>query len=156
MIDLRLECPNCKQTVEARDLSSREHTELQCECGWKETIEGGTEQLDRCPVCKTDEMYIQKDFPERVGVILVVIGLAGATIAWAYDSWFGTFGILFGSFAVDWVLFYTRKDVTVCYRCLAQFRNLPRNPKHEPFDLAVGEKYRQERMRKEQMQAQSQ
>jgi hypothetical protein len=150
VIDLRLECPNCKQPMHVSDLSKPQT--VACDCGWNEEVEAVEGMVERCPVCKTDDLYIQKDFPERVGVLLVFLGLSGATIAWAYDSWFWTFGILFGSFAIDWALFYSRKDVTVCYRCLAQFRNMPHNPKNQPFDLAIGEKYRQERIRKEQMQ----
>ena len=55
--------------------------------------------------------------------------------------------IIFGS--LDWALFHTCKDVTVCYRCLAQFRNMTPNPAHNSFDLGVGERYRQERLRRE-------
>ena len=82
---------------------------------------------------------------------IVGLGVILASIAWANYSWIGTFGILFSFGLVDWIFFYTRKNVTVCYRCLAQFRGMVTNPAHHGFDLAIGEKYRQERLRKLEM-----
>ena len=44
-------------------------------------------------------------------------------------------------------------NVTICYRCLCQLRGAGTNPdgRYRPFDLAVGERYRQERIRAEQL-----
>jgi hypothetical protein len=46
-------------------------------------------------------------------------------------------------------LYYTVPDVTICYRCLCQIRGSLANPggTFQPFDLAIGERYRQERIR---------
>jgi hypothetical protein len=155
MITARFDCLACGQTRDLADVGSG--TASPCACGEQSppnqaAIDGG--RLLRCPLCGTDDMYVQKDFPERVGVAIVVTGVVLATIAWARYSWFGTFGVLFGAFAIDWILFHTRKDVTVCYRCLAQFRDAVENPAHRAFDLGVGERYRQERIRKEELRRQ--
>jgi hypothetical protein len=50
-------------------------------------------------------------------------------------------------------LYYRVPDVTICYRCLGQYRGIGSNPsgRFKPFDLAIGERYRQERMRAEQL-----
>jgi hypothetical protein len=47
------------------------------------------------------------------------------------------------------VLYYTVPDVTICYRCSSQVRGDGSNPdgRWQPFDLAIGERYRQERIR---------
>lgn len=107
--------------------------------------------LLRCPLCGCDDLYMQKDFPERLGLLIVGSGIVAASIAWANYWWVGAFGSLFISGVIDWILFHTRKDVTVCYRCLGQFRNMATNESHRAFDLGIGERYRQERLRKQQL-----
>ena len=44
-------------------------------------------------------------------------------------------------------------DVTICYRCSCQVRGAGSNPdgRYQPFDLAIGERYRQERIRAQQL-----
>ena len=63
--------------------------------------------------------------------------------------------VLLASAALDMVLFYVVPDVTICYRCLSQYRGAGANPggRFAPFDLAVGERYRQERLRVEELRA---
>jgi hypothetical protein len=41
------------------------------------------------------------------------------------------------------VLYAIVPRITVCYRCRAEFRDVPINPEHEGYELAVGEKYRE-------------
>lgn len=154
MISARLNCPVCEVDHSIADIEVG--TTVSCSCGTQLTphpdavAEG---KIIQCPICGTPELYIQKDFPERVGMAIVGLGVVLASIAWANYSWIGTFGILFSFGIVDWIFFYTRKNVTVCYRCLAQFRGMATNPEHHGFDLAIGEKYRQERLRKAEMKS---
>jgi hypothetical protein len=42
-------------------------------------------------------------------------------------------------------------DALVCYRCNAHYRGLAASPEHRPFELVIGERYRQERIRREQL-----
>jgi hypothetical protein len=154
VINARLNCPVCDTPHVLNDLQSG--PELTCSCGTHlagspAAMESG--RITKCPICGTPELYIQKDFPERVGMAIVGLGVILASIAWANYSWIGTFGILFAFGVVDWIFFYTRKNVTVCYRCLAQYRGMETNPDHHGFDLAIGEKYRQERLRKAELKA---
>jgi hypothetical protein len=44
-------------------------------------------------------------------------------------------------------------DVVVCYRCEAQYRGFAATDAHKPFEIAVGERYRQERIRRDKMKA---
>lgn len=154
MINARLSCPVCETDHALANIQAG--PSLTCDCGTllaaaPDAIEQG--KLVRCPICGTPELYIQKDFPERVGMAIVALGVVLASIAWANYSWIGTFGILFSFGIVDWIFFYTRKNVTVCYRCLAQYRGMAANPDHHGFDLAIGEKYRQERLRKAELKS---
>lgn len=148
-MEVRACCLTCGQTLPPVDLETA--PSVCCPCGWhsalaRDAADNGV--LQRCPVCGTDEMYVQKDFPERVGIALVVLAVVLSSVAWAYYSPLATFGTLFFLGGVDWILFHTRRDVTVCYRCLTQVRQMRDNPAHRAFDLAVGERFRQERLRK--------
>lgn len=99
--------------------------------------------IDACPKCACRELFIRKDFPQKTGLIVVVV----AAIAFlVFAARRGTFylGILVLLFAVvvDAVLYLLVPKVTVCYRCRSEFRGVPLNPQHGPFELAVAEKYR--------------
>src|SRR5262245_3751324 len=62
-------------------------------------------QITRCLVCPSRELYARKDFPQRLGVALVVIGFVASSIAWANYQVLWSFAILFGTALVDLLLF---------------------------------------------------
>jgi hypothetical protein len=78
--------------------------------------------VDRCPVCSGDDFYIRKDFDPKIGLTVVIIG---ALISAGF-YWFGrdliAYGILGSAALIDLVVYGRLKDVTVCYRCHAEFR----------------------------------
>ncbi|MBI3468040.1 MAG: hypothetical protein HY000_33960 [Planctomycetes bacterium] len=100
-------------------------------------------------------MYVQKDFPHRLGLTIFGSGIVLSSVAWGLRRSPLYWGILLLSAAVDACLYYLVGDVTVCYRCLAQYRGNERSPGHAPFDLAIGERYRQERLRLEMLRSKS-
>jgi len=69
-----------------------------------------------------------------------------------YHQWVA-WAILIGSAIVDGLLYLLVGDVVICYRCGARHRGQPRETAHAPFDLGIAERYRQERLRREQLQA---
>lgn len=78
--------------------------------------------VDRCPVCSGADFYVRKDFDPKVGLTVVIVG----AIVSAAFYWFGrdliAYGILAGAALIDLVVYGRLKDVTVCYRCHAEFR----------------------------------
>jgi hypothetical protein len=88
-----------------------------------------------------------------LGLAIVVAGFAVSTVFWAYYMPIAATAVLLVSAALDLVLYYVVPDVTICYRCQSQFRGPGANPRGRfaPFDLAIGERYRQERLRVEQL-----
>jgi hypothetical protein len=130
-------CPSCDRTVEPKPGSLQDR------------------QLRACIVCGTEDMYVQKDFPHRLGLAVVAAGIVLSSLAWWRYHYPAALGVLLATAALDACLYYLVGDVTVCYRCLAQFRRFQQNPTHRPFDLAIGERYRQERMRLEQLRRSS-
>jgi hypothetical protein len=90
--------------------------------------------LEACPVCGNSLLYVQRDFNQKVGLGVVVVGAALAPFTPFYSS-------LFVAAAVDAALYALLPDVTVCYRCQAHLRGFARNPRHQPFDLHLAEQY---------------
>ena len=90
--------------------------------------------VDRCPACQGEQLYVQRDFNQRVGLAIVVVGAALAPFTPYYAS-------LFVAAAVDAVLYALLPEIAICYRCQAHFRGFARNPGHEAFDLHVAEQY---------------
>lgn len=82
--------------------------------------------------------------------ILVLACLASTVTYWLYDPWL-TWAILIGSAAIDGLLYLWVKDVVVCYRCQAHYRGLAAGSEHKPFELTIHERYRQERLRRQQI-----
>jgi hypothetical protein len=109
--------------------------------------------LSRCPVCGNAELYKKKDFPHGLGMAILVLACIGSAITYAWYEWWLTWAILLGSAAFDGILYLLVGDVVVCYRCGAHVRKVPPGPNHKPFELTVGERYRQERIRREQLAA---
>ena len=104
-----------------------------------EAVRAG-EQVDNCAVCGATEMFVRKDFPQGLGLAVVVIfGVAAlyyftisVKIAW---------GILTCGALIDLLVYRLVGPVTTCYACRAEYRKCALNPTHEGFDLATSEKY---------------
>lgn len=102
--------------------------------------------------CPSVELFVRKDFPQRLGVTIVGIGLALSCVAWYYHAIYWTFGILLATALIDLALFLLMGDVLECYRCHAQYRGTANLVEHQAFDLEVHEKYRQQDARMKQIQ----
>jgi hypothetical protein len=154
-MELTSRCPNCG-VVNHLALVEDAHQETcrQCQATHplhSELFEGG--QLRACPWCATEDLYIQKDFPQALGLFFVIAGFAISTVFWYLERPVLTYLVLLASACLDLILYHRVPDVTICYRCLSQIRGAGANPgrRFGPFDLAVGERYRQERIRIEEL-----
>jgi hypothetical protein len=108
-------------------------------------------ELSSCVLCGNGELYKKKDFPHSLGMGILVLACLASTVSyWLYAKWW-TWAILLGSAAFDGLLYLWVKDVIVCYRCQAHYRGVPARAEHKPFELSVHERYRQERLRREQL-----
>lgn len=105
----------------------------------------GEPRLRRCLVCPCTELFTRKDFPQRLGVGIVVVGFAASCVTWAWRLLVPTFAILFGTALIDVVLYLLMPECQTCYRCGARYRGFGGHP--EGFDLETHEKHRQQRIR---------
>ena len=90
--------------------------------------------LESCPSCGAKDLYLQKDFPRKIAIPIVVLG--ALAVPWTY-------GIsLIVVALIDFILYQIVSWVTVCYRCHTVHRGFPKNPSHKEFDRHIDELYR--------------
>jgi uncharacterized protein YbaR (Trm112 family) len=124
-----LACPHCSGTLRFPDGA------------WKDG------QLSRCVVCPSTDLFLRKDFPQSLGVGVVVLGIVSSTIAYYFGYIYLTYGLLFACAAIDFLLYYVVGQALVCYRCHTHYRMLDGLDAHAPFNLETHERYRQEAAR---------
>jgi hypothetical protein len=138
-------CPSCGRS--ARQLVSADTRALDCpQCHQQVAVPSGAiegQQIHRCVVCPSRDLYARKDFPQRLGVALVIFGFVASSIAWANYHVLWTFAILFATALVDLVLYIVMGESLTCYRCTAQYRGFEEIERHGGFDLETHERYRQ-------------
>lgn len=98
-------------------------------------------------MCGCSDLWRQKDFPQRLGLLFVGLGIVLSTIAWSWHRPGFAIGILMFFALVDMLLFAVMNDMLVCYRCAARHRNTPLDKQHPNFDLEIAERYRQQELR---------
>jgi hypothetical protein len=151
-MNITLACPGCGEA--SRVELPAEADEFACSaCGRRfsippQAVETG--RLRRCLVCPSVDLFVRKDFPQRVGVALVVFGLAASCVTWGFHHTILTFVILFATALVDLVLYLVVPNALMCYRCGAQYRGTADLESHGPFNLETHERHRQLKARLEQ------
>ena len=84
-MQLDFKCPRCEQTGRVTDGLNEDL--LACPtCEFKRSIPASTwddGRLAECLACGERDLWRQKDFPQAVGIGLVVLGGVLSTIAWA-------------------------------------------------------------------------
>ncbi|HEX4149718.1 MAG TPA: hypothetical protein VHY20_12055 [Pirellulales bacterium] len=143
-------CPACDHRV-AVDLEAGVG-ELACPaCHARLAIPSGAltaGEVHRCVVCPSTELFIRKDFPQRLGVAIVVLGFAASCVSWAYYQVYLTFAILFATALIDVVLYAWVGESLNCYRCNAEYRGVEHLHDHRGFELETHERYRQQAARR--------
>ena len=103
----------------------------------------GEPRLRRCLVCPCTELFTRKDFPQRLGVGIVVVGFAASCVTWGMRLLVPTFAILFATALIDVLLYLLMPECLTCYRCGARYRGDGVTDDHGGFDLETHEKHRQ-------------
>ena len=151
-------CPACQMGI--YQTSVEEASSIICTaCGQSVAVPQGAIQvseknaqprLNRCLVCPSTELFVRKNFPQRLGIAIVVVGLAMSCVAWGYRDLFWTFGILFSTALLDVILFFVVPDCLTCYRCGARYTGTDGMSELGNFNLETHEKYRQQAARERQ------
>jgi hypothetical protein len=104
-------------------------------------------------ICGNFELYKKKAFPHWLGLSLLTVAcLAFLVLNGTRQPWWA-WAFLLGSALVDGLLYLWVGDVVVCYRCGAHHSCPSAGAGHQPFELIIAERYRQERLRRERLGA---
>ena len=149
MSTITFSCPDCGHSL--RTEFEDESVSLQCS-GCQAQRDLPQPQFDKgylrhCLACPSTELFIRKDFSQRLGVAIVAVGFIVSTICWAYHLIIASYAVLFATALIDVVLYVTMGNVLECYRCHAQYRGLPNFEAYEQFDLEAYERHRQQAIR---------
>jgi hypothetical protein len=152
-VNVTFACPNCDRPATLNLSGSREWQCPACDHLVSARVEEPAKAPDTCVLCGNPELYKKKDFPHWLGLTILTVACLGSIIPyWLYHQWL-TWTILIGSALFDGLLYLWVGDVIVCYRCNAHYRGVEPDESHKPFELGIGERYRQERLRREQLEA---
>jgi hypothetical protein len=136
-------CPTC---LAAREHSGSESGDFHCaKCGeaYAARLSGVAPAgpVERCGFCGNRAFFLQKDFDQRLGCLLMAISLAAALFVGWKVGWIWFTPVLLVSVVVDWIVATRIRPVTICYQCDAEYREAPLNPRHRGYDPHVAERY---------------
>lgn len=146
-MQIRYHCPtdDCVAIIEYEPLEGCGATMRCPRCGVEHpmTITPAVREenhVDVCTVCAGQELFVRKDFPQHLGVAIVVV--FGLVAVYAFTvSVVIAWGVLILAALIDLVIYGLAGQVTTCYACRAEYRKCALNATHEDFDLATSEKY---------------
>ncbi len=105
----------------------------------------GAEGVEVCAFCGNHAFFLQKDFDQRLGCLIMAASLGIALLVGWKAGWIWFTPVLLVSVVVDWVVATRIRPVTICYRCDAEYRDVPLNPKHKGYDPHVAERYAEQK-----------
>jgi hypothetical protein len=90
--------------------------------------------VDRCPICEGADFYVRRDFDPKTGLAFVISGAVISAVFYWFNRDLIAYSILAAAVVIDLLIYRRLQDVTVCYRCHAEFRGS--HPRTAPaFDL---------------------
>jgi hypothetical protein len=149
-VKIRFPCPACDTTARLDEPLPADWTCPTCDQVTALQPAPGDGKVRQCLVCGSRELYRKKDFPHSLGMAILTAACLASAVTYALYYPGLTWAILIGSAIFDGLLYLWVGDVLVCYRCGAQFRGSAGEKEVDPFELEIGERYRQERLRREQ------
>jgi hypothetical protein len=137
-------CPHCSSELNFDDLSLNESPCPRCEkpIQLKITEKMRKENLvDQCAICGLDKLYTQKDFNRTWGAAIFIGAAIISLILYGKSYVITSFMVLLGAAAADYLLYKALSEVTICYRCHSQYRQVGANTENGEFELGLAEKY---------------
>lgn len=149
VMNVTYSCPDCQRAVRA-DFDASVQS-LECpHCGRSVPADGSKvdgERVRGCLLCPSSELYVRKDFSQRLGLSIIIGGFIASSITWYYHQGLATFGILLATAVLDAALYIVTPNSLRCYRCESEYRGLDGLDDHQSFDLEVHERHRQQAAR---------
>lgn len=124
----------CKKCEKYISVNVSEKSEWKC-TSCSETYQLGDKEkvFEKCPFCDCRQFYIQKDFNQALGCLIMLVGIV--LVPKTYGLSLVVFSIL------DWLLYRRIQTIVLCYKCGAEFKGF-KIPQHlKSFLHHIGEKY---------------
>lgn len=144
MMTVLFTCNNCGSGIHV--YPSAEASKIQCDiCQVEQGVHFTKEQeesvLKDCPGCERKDFYSQKDFNRKLGVMLFVLAAVISTIL----LWFGINPLWYLStfvflYILDFILFRRLKQIAICYKCNAIFRDVNNIHEIRGFDHEMNDR----------------
>lgn len=132
MATLALICPECRQYAQVQLQQGQPLQCPRCSKKWGEAA-SPDKVFEKCPVCACNQFYLQKDFNQALGCLIMLVGIVLVPF---------TYGLSMVIFAgIDWIFFKKVPTMAVCYRCGGEFRGLTPLEHLKPFMHHIGVKY---------------
>ena len=135
---IRFACARCESTVATGDILVP--GEVVCtRCGAKARFAAPDEAglIARCLRCAGPHLFLQKEFPRRVGLATAIVGAVAFLILMGFEWIYMGFAVLLGVALLDSVIYAIAPVMTVCYHCQTEFRRCAPNPHHGAYDPKI-------------------
>ena len=132
MYSISRECPSCKKF--SKIILSENFSIIcpQCSGEWGK-VQKFENVFDRCPICQCRQFYLQKDFNQALGCLIMLIGIV--LVPWTYGLSLPVFALF------DWILHQRVPSIVVCYKCLSEFRGFKIPSHFKSFMHHIGARY---------------
>ena len=148
-MNLAFHCDHCERTTQTKiDVDSVMVRCRHCQAEHRlqpNAIEPGN--VVRCAICPCEELFVRKDFPQRLGMIIILVQMITSSITWYFHMIYWTYAILGASALLDFALYMWIGNVLQCYRCQSQYRGIEGLEDRDAFSLETHERYRQQQAR---------
>lgn len=153
-MDLTFECPRCRMFdhvdgVESASQATCRHCRTSRDLAPESFDAAGNPAA--CPLCASADLYVLKDFPQEIGLAIVLAGFAASLVIWYYGNRTSAYLVLAAALLVDLASYRLMPEAVVCYRCESQVRGpgVNRGRWSRPYDPDVAGRYRHERLQTE-------
>jgi DNA-directed RNA polymerase subunit RPC12/RpoP len=137
----------CGECLMARDFAPPfpEAGEQACaRCGRQFRADFGTAASGTdfpCAFCGNRAFFLQKDFDQRLGCLIMAASLCGALVVGWRLGWIWFTPVLLATVLIDWIVAARIRPLAICYRCDAEYRDLPDPSRYKAYDPHVAERY---------------
>ena len=136
----------CGECLTARDFASPfpeagEHACAQCGRKFHWDFGASTGADFPCAFCGNRAFFLQKDFDQRLGCLIMAASLAGALVVGWRVGWIWFTPVLLATVLIDWIVAARIRPLAICYRCDAEYRDLADPSHYKAYDPHIAERY---------------
>ena len=139
---MQFQCPNCQNEIKEKELENK-HSLTCSSCQKKFPLNhfpnANPKELRQCPLCETKDLYLQKKFPKKLGLGIVIVA-AIITLFWDHKYYF----TLIATAILDFILYQKCPTVSCCYLCQGEYSDFIQLEDRTAFDLNLHERYRRQ------------